>query len=134
MSDDEFLAAFEAATLPNGSFHHRDHVRAGWLILQRLPLLPALARFTAALQRFAAANGAPQLYHATITAAFLLLIHERAAAAPEGTTFEAFAAANPDLLRWKPSILADYYSDEALGSVEARRGFVVPDRVLQRAS
>ena len=30
MNDDDFLAAFEGATLPPDAFHHRDHLRLAW--------------------------------------------------------------------------------------------------------
>ena len=40
-----------------------------------------------------------------------------------------FAAANPDLLARRPSVLATYYSEALLSSDRARRAFVMPDRV-----
>jgi 2'-5' RNA ligase len=126
MTDDEFVRAFEGCALPNSAFHHRDHVRLAWIYLRRHPALTALACFTEGLQRFAAFNGHPGLYHETITLAYLVLIHERMADAPGDETFEAFAARNPDLLAWKPSILDRYYDPETLGSERARRLFVMP--------
>jgi hypothetical protein len=130
MEDRDFVAAFEACTLPNEAFHHQDHVRLAWLYLKDLPPAVALARFTEGLKRFAGAHGKPGLYHETITWAYLLLIRERMARAAEGDiggSFAEFAAANPDLLTWKPSILARYYRAETLESELARRVFVLPD-------
>ncbi len=127
MTDAEFLRSFEDCTLPNTSFHHRDHVRLGWLYLRRYPALEALARFVEGLKRFATANGKPGLYHETITWAYLLLIHERMARC-EVDTWEEFARRNPDLLVWNPSVLDRYYEKETLGSELARRVFVLPDR------
>jgi hypothetical protein len=49
--------------------------------------------------------------------------------APEGESFEAFAARNPDLFAWKPSILDRYYDPETLRSDRARRVFVMPGGV-----
>jgi hypothetical protein len=129
MTDDEFVRAFEGCALPNSAFHHRDHVRLAWIYLRRHPALTALACFTEGLQRFAAFNGHPGLYHETITWAYLFLIHERMADAPEEETFEAFAARNPDLFAWKPSILDRYYAPETLQSERARRVFVMPGGV-----
>lgn len=148
MTDDERIARFEAAEVGAAGFHHRDHVHVAWLYLERLPALAAVERFTAGLRRLAAAHGKPGLYHETITWAFLLLIQERrerpscrreAAASPAESAawsaaerpaaWEDFAAANPDLLTWKPSILAAYYRDETLASDLARRIFVMPDRL-----
>lgn len=129
MTDAEFVLSFEGCTLPNSAFHHRDHVRLAWIYLRRHPALTALARFTEGLQRFAAFNGHPGLYHETITWAYLFLIHERMADAPQEETFEAFAARNPDLFAWKPSILDRYYDPETLRSERARRVFVMPGGV-----
>jgi hypothetical protein len=132
MTDAEFLRSFEDCTLPNTSFHHRDHVRLGWLYLRQLPALEALARFTEGLKRFATANGKPGLYHETITWAYLLLIHERMAR-DETDSWKDFAQRNPDLLVWNPSVLDRYYEKETLGSELARRVFVLPDRCAAAA-
>ena len=127
LTDADFIRSFEDCTLPSSAFHHRDHVRLGWLYLRRHPPLEALARFADGLRRFATANGHPGLYHETITWAYLLLIHERMARG-EAPTWEEFAAGNPDLLGWKPSILDRYYHPETLRSELAKRVFVMPDR------
>ena len=115
MNDDDFYA---------GEFHHRDHVRVAWGYLRESPLLVAIERFTSALKRFATAKGSPQLYHETITWAYLFLIHERMNGE---STWEEFAEHNQDLLTWKPSILDRYYRPETLWSDRARRAFVLPD-------
>jgi hypothetical protein len=128
VNDREFLAAFEDGSLPEDRFHHRDHVRAAWLLLAEEPPAAALARFSAALKRFAAAKGKAGLYHETITWAYLLLIHERRERAGATGGFEEFAEANADLLTWKPSVLGEYYSPATLGSDLARRVFLLPDR------
>jgi hypothetical protein len=129
--DRAFLAAFESCALPGEAFHHRDHVRVAWLYLRELPAAAALERFASGLRRFAATHGHPGLYHETITWAYLVLIRERMARSADltpGDTFEDFAAAHPDLLTWKPSILDRYYRQETLGSELARRVFLLPDR------
>ena len=89
----------------------------------------ALVRFAAGLRRFAAAQGKPELFHATITTAFLLLINERLDDGARELPWKEFAGRNPDLLLWKPSILARYYRDETLWSTRAKRTFVMPDRL-----
>jgi hypothetical protein len=129
MTDADFLAAFEDGSLPEERFHHRDHIRAAWLILRAEPLAAALARFTAGLQRFAERHGKAGLYHETITWAYFFLIHERMQRGPAEMDWESFAAANPDLLTWRPSILAAYYREETLRSDLARASFVLPDRL-----
>lgn len=133
MSDAEFLAAFEAGTLGPRSFRHRDHVRAAWLCLRATSTLAGLQRFCDALRRFAAAAGKPDLYHETLTWAFVLLIRERMARGPADEEFDAFAARNPDLLAWKPSVLDRYYRAETLDSSLARAVFLLPDRLDARS-
>ena len=127
MLDEELLAGFERAALPDGAFHHEQHVRVAWLYVRRYGLPDALGEFSRALKRFAVAKGAPHLYHATITWAFLLLIGERSARG-SATTWTEFAQQNTDLLQWKPSVLDQYYSADALWSDLARSTFVFPDR------
>lgn len=130
MTDDEFLANFESGTLPNESFHHRDHVRMAFLYLRRYPPLQALERFSAALARFAASNGKPQLYNETITWAFMFLIRERLARTGQNQTWDEFAAANADLLAWKDNVLKKYYREETLASELAKTVFLFPDKPL----
>jgi len=129
MTDSLFLEAFEAASLAPEAFHHRDHVRAAWLLLRQATPAEAMGRFGAALRQFARKVGQPGLYHETVTCAYLLLIHERMERGPESEDFEAFAARNQDLLVWRPSILDRYYRPETLQSDLARRVFVLPDRL-----
>jgi hypothetical protein len=124
MNDREFVDAFEACTIANTDFHHADHVRLAWIYLREHTLLEAIERFTTSLQRFAAHHGVPGLYHATITWAYLLLIHERMNGEPD---FAAFRDANPELFAWKPSVLGRYYRPGTLGTERARQVFLLPD-------
>lgn len=130
MTDDEFIGSFENGTLASQSFHHADHVKMAFLYLCRYPALQALERFSSSLARFATANGKPELYHETITWAFLLLIRERMARADRPQTWAEFAAGNSDLLSWKDNILAKYYRAETLSSTLARTTFLFPDKTV----
>jgi hypothetical protein len=98
-----------------------------WLYVRAYGLPGAVTRFTDDLKAFAAAKGVPGLFHATITWAFLAIVAERMRTTPDGT-WEVFAAAHDDLLRWKPSVLDAYYSPERLWSDAARATFLMPDR------
>lgn len=128
MNDREFLAAFEDASLPEDRFHHADHVRAAWLLLQEASPTEALDRFSAALKRFAAAKGRIGLYHETITWAYLLLINERLERGGRPSGWDEFAESNQDVLTWRPGVLDRYYAPETLESDFARRVFVLPAR------
>ena len=123
MTDDDFLAGFEDCSLAVESFHHADHVRMAFLYLCLYPPLEALQRFSASLVKFAAAHGKPELYHETITWAFLLLIRERMVRAGGQQTWAEFSASNKDLLTWKDSVLKKYYREETLSSALANKYF-----------
>jgi hypothetical protein len=127
MTDQELMEQFEDGTLPNESFHHREHVRAAFLYLTKYPVLEALQIFSATLRRFAEARGRPQLYHQTITWAYIFLIQERMARTGSNQSWEEFARDNPDLLVWKDGILTRFYRCETLTSELARTIFLLPD-------
>lgn len=126
MLDEDLVRAFETGQAPAEGFHHAQHVRVAWNYLRRHPLPEALGRFSAALRKFAVAQGAPNLYHETITVAYVLLINERLDQTGRDAAWEAFAASHPDLLQWKPSVLEQYYDSATLSSARARRVFVMP--------
>ena len=126
MTDAELVEAFESGTLGPESFPHAAHVRVARSYLLREPMLVAMARFRAGLQRFAARIGKPDRYHETMTVAYLLLIADRIDASRH-ESWEAFAAANADLLQSQPSGLDRFYSRETLTSPRAREVFVWPD-------
>jgi hypothetical protein len=134
MTDDELIHAFEADTLPEGSFHHADHVRLAFAYLSRYPVLEALEKFVSALMRFAAARGKSDLYSETITHAYFFLIRERmarcAGAEWAGAEWEDFAQRNSDLLVWEGGILGRYYQESTLRSELARAVFVFPDKCI----
>ncbi len=129
MTEHEWMAEFEKCTLPNGSFHHADHVKMAFLYLQKYPPLEALSRFSSALMRFAAAKGKPNLYNETITWGFVLLIRERMARASSPQSWAEFSVSNADLLLWDNNVLKKYYFPETLSSELAKRVFLFPDRV-----
>jgi hypothetical protein len=138
MTDDQLIAAFESCRLAREAFHHADHVRLAFLYLCRFSPLVALRRFTHGLEQLAAVSGRPNLYHETISWAFVLLIRERMERRLWDTgryaAWEEFAADNADLLSWKGNILKKYYREESLASEFARRTFVLPDRALNLAT
>ena len=129
-ANQELIRLFETDTLPDGVFHHRDHVQVAFAYLCEYPIFEALPRFAAALKRFAAARGKTGLYNETITCAHFFLIQERMARSGS-ETWEDFARDNPDLLVWKHGALKRYYREETLNSELAKHVFVLPDRSLK---
>lgn len=131
LTDRELMDQFERATLPAECFHHREHVRVAFLYLTERPILSALQAFSSALQKFAATHGKANLYHETITWAYMFLIQERMARAGRKQNWEEFAKNNPDLLAWKGGILSRLYSDKTLASDLAKQIFVFPDKCVE---
>jgi hypothetical protein len=129
MTDQELMDQFDRGTLPNECFHHREHIRVAFLYLSRYPALEALQLFSKALQKFAAAHGKPQLYHETITWAFMFLIRERMARSETPPTWDEFSRNNADLLAWESRPLSRYYREETLASELARAVFIFPDKL-----
>jgi hypothetical protein len=128
MTGEQLIQQFEEGKTPADSFHHLDHIRLAFEYLSRYPALEALKKFSAALKKFAAAQGKAQHYHETITWAYLLLIRERVARAGGPQTWEEFAEHNRDLLIWKGGVLATLYRPETLDSDLARAIFILPDQ------
>jgi hypothetical protein len=119
-----FLEKFLAGDIPAADFHHADHVRAGYELLRAADFLDAVSAYGRALKIMTARVGKPEKLHHTITIAFLAVIAERIEQAPH-TDFDAFLAANPDLM--DRAILSRWYKPEHLKTDAARSRFVLPD-------
>ena len=125
MTDDQFLEAFEACSIPNTEFHHRDHLRLVLLYIQRYGPAGAATRIGESIRRYAAHHGKPDKYNETVTQAWLQLVHAAVSETP-GTTLDQLVAAHPDLL--DKHTLERYYWRDLLNSEAARLTFVPPDR------
>lgn len=119
----EELCDLEEGRLDPKQFPHREHVRLAFEMVGRYPFPEALARFARGLRQLAIKGGRPEVYHETITAAFLALIGERRLGHAYAS-WEEFAAHNADLL--SKDLLRDWYEPDVLNSVIARRTFVLP--------
>ena len=117
------LADFEEGRLNPAQFPHREHVRVGYELLERHAFPEALLHLARGLRRLAAKAGHPEVYHETITAAFLALIAERRLSA-RYAGFEDFAARNSDL--FCKELLGKFYDPAVLHSSLARQTFVLP--------
>ena len=120
----EELRAFESGALDPAQFPHSEHLRLGYEMLGRYPFGETISRFSLGLKLLAAKAGKPQVYHETITVAFLALINERRAAAGATQSWEAFKAGNADL--FDKHCLEKWYGAEQLGTDLARRTFCLP--------
>jgi hypothetical protein len=131
LTNEEFIDQFESGSLPTEYFNHRQHVRAAWIYLQKNETLEALKLFSTSLKNYARTHGAKNLYHETITWAFVFLINERLEHTGREKAWEDFASENEDVLNWQDNVLKKYYRPETLQSDLARRVFVFPDNLIQ---
>ncbi len=78
MTDTEHLIrAFENATLPNGDFHHREHLIVALWYAYHYPPPEALNRIRDGLQRLLAASGRPATaYREDVTALWMRRAHD----------------------------------------------------------
>lgn len=125
MTDHEFLDAFENCRLANELFHHRDHLRLGWIYLRRYRVSDAAVRIAESIRRYAAHHGRSDKYHETITVAWLRLVADFTGRT-RAVNFNELLASSPELL--DKNTLHQYYSPELLDTEAARTQFVPPDR------
>ena len=119
----EVLADFEAGRIDPARFPHREHVRVSYELLERHPFPEALLHLARGLRRLAAKAGRPEVYHETITAAFLALVAERRLR-DQYSSWEDFAQRNPDL--FCKELLSEFYEPTVLQSSVARQTFILP--------
>lgn len=98
MTDEELVAGFESGTLPPHTFGHREHLRVAWWYLARLEPGDASRRLQTGLRSLAARAGKPDKFDAALTAAWVAVLADAAATLGPHPTFDALAAARPDLL------------------------------------
>jgi CDP-diacylglycerol--glycerol-3-phosphate 3-phosphatidyltransferase len=121
MSDDAFLAAFNNCTLPGSWFRHGDHLRLAWIQLHRHPFGDALAAVREGIRNYATHNGMPNLFHETITTAWVKLL-----ATHHEPTFGQFISENEHRLNLE--LLHRFWTPELLASDAARSSWLPPDR------
>lgn len=122
------VLAFEGGEIDPQTFGHEAHVRVGWAYLRQYSTAAAIAKFTSALKALTERLGVPDKYHETISWFFMLVIADRIADAPHAD-WESFRQGNRDLFEESAALLRRHYSAGRLGSAEARRRFLLPDRV-----
>jgi len=127
-SVDEELVALETGALDPARFPHPEHVRLGYEMLGRYAFSEALARFARGLRLLAAKAGRPEVYHETITVAFLAVIGERRGRVKH-EDWRDFKAKNSDLLDKR--CLERWYDADRLRSDLARKTFWLPEPTLK---
>jgi hypothetical protein len=131
LSIEEELLALETGMLDPSAFPHPEHVRLAYGMLERYPFGEAVTRFSGGVRLLAAKGGRPEVYHETITVAFLALINERRARA-RSRNWPEFKANNADL--FDKRCLEKWYGTEKLGSELARQTFCLPGPIAEDAT
>ena len=119
------VEGFEAATLPLGRFHHREHMRVALYYLSREPEADATARMREGLRRLLAHHGI-EGYHEMLTVFWMKLLAVRLAQTnPAHTLDERIDEVIACCAAEQP--IALYYTPETLQSAEAKTTWVPPD-------
>lgn len=127
-----FIEAFETGTLPRESWTHQAHFVVGlWYLLEH-DLGSALSKMRRGVKAYNEASGVPNTdyrgYHESITTFYMgairdfLLRHSHI-----GDLVSLFKKIVEDEITHKEYLYA-YYSRERIASVEARKGWVQPDK------
>jgi hypothetical protein len=124
MPDAEFLAIFERGGFPADGFPHRAHLRMAWLYVTSLGSEKAIDKAASGIRNLAKHNGVPNLYHDTITRAWVYAVAV-AIGHSSSTTFSDFIEEHPRLL--DKHLLLEHYTKGVLTSPEARAAWVAPD-------
>ena len=129
MTDPDFLAAFEACTIPRDLWNHRTHLRMAYCYLKRHSFEDTLDRVRTGIQRLNAVHETLELidsgYHETITVAWLRLLSSTMRQFGAMDDSDAFFAEQAHLTQ--RTLLRLFYSKGRLVSWEAKRAFVEPD-------
>jgi len=123
--DADFLARFEAATIPNSTFRHRDHLRMAWLYVRRDGRDMGTARIHAGLRHFAAAHGVAHAYHETLTGFWARLMAHLVEAFPADERFEDAVARYAGFEDRR--LAYQHWSSAVLDGPLARHQWVEPD-------
>ena len=122
--EDAYAEPLHTVLSRGDGFGHREHLELAWRYLDALPVAEAQQAMSQAIRHLAAAHGAPDRYHATLTEAWVRLVAVHRAWTQAGS-FSEFIADNDRLL--DRHLLDHHYSPALMRSEGARRGFVAPD-------
>jgi hypothetical protein len=94
---DPLVSAFENASIEPARFRHREHLYVAWCYLRESSLEDALERYVRGLRALTSALGVPEKFHATLTWAYVTLLHAAMQRSPHAS-FDALLAENPALV------------------------------------
>lgn len=126
LSDKEFLDQFESCKLTPSLFSHEAHLRFAWLNIELFGLEIAIKKVVEQINRFANYNGAPEMYHHTVTIVAVQAVnHFRKQSSSR--TFSEFIKESPILLTDFKALINSHYSYDIFQSEEARKEYIEPN-------
>jgi CDP-diacylglycerol--glycerol-3-phosphate 3-phosphatidyltransferase len=125
LTDNDFVTAFLAGTLPPTQFHHREHLRLAWYLIRRSGGEEATRIVADGIRRFATRHGQADKYHETLTLFWVRIVRHLIDRQPDIVAFEEFLAAFPQLL--DKALPSQHWSHETMQGQAARAHWVEPD-------
>jgi len=129
MNDEAFLRRFESGDFTAEEWHHREHLKAAYLYLLRLPYDAALDRMRAGLKALNGAQDVPETpdrgYHETLTQGWMRLVHCALCESGPAESADAFLDQHTQLLAKRALLF--FYSRDRIISWEAKANFLEPD-------
>ncbi|WP_207211115.1 hypothetical protein [Flagellimonas olearia] len=126
LSDEEFVEAFEKASLHPKLFNHEAHIRLAWVYLQKYGEEKAVEKTCAGIAHFDAIYGNGDKFHATITVAAVKAVHHFNKKS-KSTNFFDFMEAFPRLKTAFKELLEQHYTPEVLTHEKAKTDYIPPD-------
>lgn len=125
-------AGFDSHTLPDKEFNHAAHIAVGATYVCELGAEGALGHMREALPRYNVSQGGENTdtrgYHETLTRFWVERLAEFLATQPVSASIEERCLSAVAHFGHKAKLFEEYYTFNVVQSLEARRGWVAPDR------
>ena len=125
-------SGFDSHTLPGAEFNHAAHIAVGTMYVCELGAEAALAHFRQALPRYNESQGGQNTdtsgYHETLTRFWMDRLAEFVATLPPELTAAERSLAAVDAFGSRVRLHEEYYSFDVVKSLEARKGWIAPDK------
>jgi hypothetical protein len=123
---------FDSRTLPKGEWTHSAHIAVGAMYVCELGAEAALNHLRQAIPRYNESQGGQNTetsgYHETLTRFWVERLAEFVAALPPGLTSAERSLAAAEDLGTRSRMHEEYYSFDVVKSLEARKGWIAPDK------
>ena len=125
--DPELAQILDEIVRPRERFAHRHHIHLAFLAVRHHGMPEAVDKISDWIRQIAAQHGTPQLYHHTITRAWVELVAHHVDTDPDCTEYETLVQHHPALL--DKYLLSRHYRAVTLAAAHARSSWTDPDLV-----